>query len=86
MECLQHREEILRKIYLINPKDLPNKGFSWEKAYKYAKLMEQGVDFPPVNVYPHPENNSLTYNDGRTRVAAAKMAGVMLKVTRYFKD
>jgi hypothetical protein len=48
--------------------------------------MEGGVEFPPVNIYPHPKNNNLTFNDGRTRVAAAKMAGIMLKVKRHLKE
>ena len=70
--------------YFIDPSLLPrkNKSFSFKKAFKYAKLMEQGVDFPAVNVYSHRDNKHLDFNDGRHRVAAAKMAGVKLKVKR----
>lgn len=76
----------MRKVYLIDANILPNTGFCWSKAFKYAKLMEEGVEFPAVNIYPHPENNNLTFNDGRHRVAAAKLSGVKLRVKRYFKE
>ncbi len=74
----------MKKEYFIDPFVLPRKDktFSFKKAFKYAKLMERGVEFPPVNVYVCRNGNHLTFNDGRHRVAAAKMAGVRLKVKR----
>lgn len=58
---------------------LPNCKPSWQKAFKYAKLMEQGVEFPPVKLFYNNEGQ-LIYNDGRNRVMAAKMVGIPLKV------
>ena len=51
----------------------------WSKVYRYAKLMEQGVEFPPVHVFRN-EFGNLTYNDGRHRVMAAKLTGLPLRV------
>ena len=45
----------------------------WPKVFKYAKLMEQGVEFPPVKIHFNKEKNRWMYNDGRHRVLAAKM-------------
>lgn len=64
----------------INPNHLPNVSKpNWKKVFRYAKLMEQGVEFPPVNIY-RDNNGTLCYNDGRNRVTAAKMSGKLLKV------
>lgn len=60
-------------------RSLPNCKPDWKKAYKYAKLMEQGVEFPPVHIFKD-KNGNLVYNDGRHRVTAAKMLGVGLKI------
>ena len=73
----------MKEEYEIHPNQLPNKKFSYQKAFKYAKLMEQGVEFPPVNIFVnYHRNNMLDYNDGVHRVAAAKMTGKMLKIKR----
>ena len=76
----------MKKVFLIDPKILPNNSFCWNKAYSYTKLMEEGVEFPAVNIYPHQETKNLTFNDGRNRVAAAKMANMLLKVKRSIKE
>ena len=73
---------IKMKQFLLEPnkvRHLRNSSPRWEKVYKYAKLMEQGVEFPPVHVYRDKFGN-LTYNDGRHRVMAAKLTGLPLKV------
>ena len=72
----------MRKDYYIKPEELPNKTFSYKKAFKYAKLMEKGEEFPPVKVYINREKGHLTFNDGRHRVAAAKMSGKPLLIRR----
>lgn len=72
----------MKEVSEIDPKTLPNRSFSFKKAYKYAKLMESGVEFPPVNVYINRDFKHLDFNDGRHRVAAAKMTSMMLKVKR----
>ena len=61
-------------------KILPNCKPNLRKVFRYAKLMEQGVEFPPVNIYYYEKEKRWRYNDGRHRVTAAKMAGVPLKV------
>lgn len=78
---------MVRVKRLIDPRQLPNKKFSYEKAYKYAKLMEQGVIFPSVNVFSNPNKSGmLDYNDGVHRVAAAKLTGMKLRITRSIKE
>ena len=52
----------------------------WPKTFKFAKLMESGEEFPPVKIHFNEKKNCWSFNDGRTRVAAAKLAGVPLKV------
>lgn len=52
----------------------------WPKVFKYAKLMEQGVEFPPVKIHFNKDRNRWEYNDGRNRTMAAKLANVQLKV------
>lgn len=74
----------MRRKYNLAPmyvNQLPNCTPRWEKAFRYAKLMEQGVEFPPVNIYFCKDKNRWLYNDGRHRVMAAKMTGLPLKVT-----
>jgi hypothetical protein len=62
-------------------KILPNKGAHYPKAYRYAKLMAQGIEFPPVNIYFNKSKNMWDYNDGRHRVLAAKLSETPLYVT-----
>ena len=66
----------------MDAKHLPNRKPNWKKAFLYAKLMESGITFPPVNIFLD-KNNNLTYNDGIHRVAAAKMTGIplLIKIT-----
>ena len=59
---------------------LPECSPYWPKTFRYAKLMEQGVEFPPVQIFFNEDDNQWQYNDGRNRVMAAKLAGVPLKV------
>ena len=65
-------------------KCLPSdKGGNLRKAFQYAKLMAEGVRFPPVQIYFNKDKNSWDFNDGRHRVLAARMAGVPLLVRSY---
>lgn len=57
---------------------------NWKKAFKYAKLMEKGVEFPPVKLYY--KEGYLDYNDGRHRVTAAKLSGKPLKIRMKIKE
>ena len=50
------------------------------KAYQFAKLMETGIEFPPVQIWFDEKKNKWCFNDGRTRVLAAKMVKCGLKV------
>ena len=60
------------EILWINPYNLHHHKVKWEKAYKYAKLMEGGTEFPPVKVYVDLEGKLLV-SDGAHRSAAGKM-------------
>ena len=42
--------------------------------------MDEGVKFPPVNIFFNEMRNQWEYNDGRHRVIAAKMSSVKLLV------
>ena len=68
------------KLTLEQTNMLQNCEPCWPKVFKYAKLMEEGVEFPAVNIYFDSLNNIWKYNDGRHRVMAAKMANVGLYV------
>lgn len=73
----------MRKPYYLTEeqlKILPNCNSCWRKTYKYAKLMESGIEFPPVNIFFNKDKNRWEYNDGRNRVMASKLSGVPLKV------
>lgn len=76
----------MRHIYYIPPinvKLLEDCSPNWEKTFRYAKLMEQGVEFPPVKIHYNNEKDRWCYNDGRNRVMASKLAGVPLKVKSH---
>lgn len=75
----------LKQIFNIDPSKLPNCSPSWSKAYEYAKLMEQGVEFPPVNIFIDTKG-TLNYNDGRHRVMASKLCNKPLLVKMTRKD
>ena len=59
---------------------LPNCKPHWKKVFEYAKLMENGIKFPAVQIWFNEEKNKWDYNDGRHRVMAAKLSGISLKV------
>lgn len=73
----------MRHEYYLKPiqvKLLPDCSPNWVKVYRYAKLMEAGVEFPPVKIYFDAFQNRWLYNDGRHRTMAAKLTGLPLKV------
>ena len=73
----------MRQEYYLTPEqtqNLKSRGKNWEKIYKYAKLMEQGVEFPPVKIFFDERRNTWDYNDGRNRVMAAKLTNSSLLV------
>ena len=59
-------------VLWIDSNNLHHHQVKYKKAYNYAKLMEKGVDFPPVKVYVD-KNGKLLVSDGAHRSAAAKM-------------
>lgn len=73
----------MRYEYYINSEQLkllPNCTPVWSKVFRYAKLMEEGFEFPPVKIHYNKDLQRWIYNDGRHRVMAAKLSGVPLKV------
>jgi len=77
----------MRPKYSLTKKQLkllPDCSPHWPKVFKYAKLMEQGVEFPPVNIFHNEVKNRWEYNDGRHRVMAAKLSNSILRVTSKF--
>lgn len=67
----------------VNPHHLHCYTFNWQKAFKYAKLMEQGVKFPPVRVWIDGAGKYVVRN-GAHRSAAAKMLGVEILIEVHF--
>lgn len=59
----------------VNPHQLKHYQFNWEKAYNYAKLMEQGEKFPPVRVQID-ENGEYQVKNGAHRTVASKLVGI----------
>ena len=51
-----------------------------EKAFKYAKNMENGDKFPPVQIFFDNKKNRWCCKDGAHRTTAAKMTGLPLFV------
>lgn len=66
-----------KDIQELNPHELKGYDFNWEKAFKYAKLMEQGITFPPIRVH---RNSDGTYQirNGMHRTIAAKLCGLTI--------
>lgn len=62
----------------LDPNKLKHHKINWEKAYKYAKDMERGDDFPPITVHRGFGGN-LKVHDGAHRTAASKMVGKKIK-------
>lgn len=66
-------------LYRIEPQQIKHHPVNWQKAYRYARMMERGDQFPPVKVH-RTEFGQLTTGDGAHRTVAAKMAGLKLLV------
>lgn len=50
------------------------------KAYQYAKLLESGVEFPPIMATYNPDTQRWSTRDGAHRVTAHRMIGLDIKV------
>ena len=62
----------------LDPNILKHHKINWEKAYKYAKMIEKGDVFPPIIVDRIP-NGVLRVFDGAHRTAAHKMLGIKIQ-------
>lgn len=71
----------------LNPHNLVGYDFNWEKAYKYAKLMENGVSFPPIRVSKE-KDGSFHIRNGMHRSIAAKLTGniIIAEIENYYED
>ena len=58
----------------IDPYHCHHHPIYWEKAYKYAKAMAEGANFPPVHVHLDRFGRYIVKN-GAHRTAAAKLTG-----------
>ncbi len=76
-----------RNEYFLNEQQL--KGLyihkvNLKKAFKYAKDMENGDKFPPVQIYFDQKLNRWRCKDGAHRTTAARMTGKKLLVRSKF--
>lgn len=77
-----------KDIRTVDPHHLHHYAFNWSKAYKYAKLMEQGTKFPPIRVHLDEDGKYIVKN-GVHRTVAAKLVGVQIEIevaTRWESD
>lgn len=75
----------MKDLKWVNPHTLKGYNFQWEKAFRYAKLMENGEDFPPVRVH-ETFNGELVIKNGMHRVVAAKLCGKEILVEVASRD
>lgn len=68
-----------KDVRWVDPHQVHHYAFNWRKAYKYAKLMEEGIEFPPVRVHLD-EDGKYVVRNGAHRTAAAKMVGVEILI------
>ena len=66
------------KLVLIDPSQVQHHPVSWQKAYRYAKAMDNGAKFPPVKA--HKRDGRWIVQDGAHRTMAAKLTGQRLLV------
>lgn len=55
------------------------------KAFKYAKLMECGVEFPPIKVARR-ANGLFEIRDGRHRMTAHKLLGKKVILAKFSEE
>ena len=56
----------------VDPKSLKHHPVNWKKAYRYAKDMEKGDKFPPVQIHMD-KNGRFIVQNGAHRTMAAKL-------------
>ena len=72
-----------RNEYFLNEEQIKNlyiHKVNLQKAFKYAKDMENGNKFPPVQIYFNQKLNRWCCKDGAHRTTAARMTGMRLFV------
>lgn len=74
-----------KDLIWVNPHSLKGYEFNWEKAFRYAKLMEKGIEFPPVRVHQS-LSGELIVKNGMHRTIAAKLCGTEVLVEVATKD
>ena len=63
----------------VNPNIVHTHKINYSKAFKYAKLMEQGNIFPPIKAYKD-NNGKIICKNGAHRVHACKMLNKLIKI------
>lgn len=69
----------MRELKHIDPRECLHHPVYFPKAFKYAKLMEAGVIFPPVKVHID-DQGRFRIKNGAHRCMAAKLANKKLWV------
>lgn len=68
-----------KDIRWVDPHHVHHYAFNWRKAYKYAKLMEEGAKFPPIRVHLDKDGKYIVRN-GAHRTVAAKLVGIEIQI------
>ena len=71
----------MKKITEINPKIIRTHKVRLNKAYEYAKMMENGQVFPPVRVYKN-ENGQYICKNGAHRIHACRMLNRNVRIIK----
>ena len=77
-----------KDLVKINPHIIEGYSFNWEKAFKYAKLMEQGEEFPPVRLHLK-KDNTFVLKNGMHRIIASRLCGkdlILAEIATYEYD
>jgi len=71
----------------VNPQFCHHHKVNLQKAYRYAKAMEKGDKFPPIQIHLDKHGNYIVKN-GAHRTYAAKLAGidVFIKIKSTYYD
>ena len=64
-----------KDLVMLDPHALSGYTFNWKKAYKYAKLMESGISFPPIRVHQL-KNGDFIIKNGMHRTIASRLCGL----------
>jgi len=70
----------MRGFVKVDPRSVLTHKVNWVKAYKYAKLLEEGALFPPPKG-AHNIHGQLVISNGAHRTIAHRLLGRQMKIS-----